>query len=991
MIYHDIADARYGCEHDVFLMNSSTTFVGFLFTVLLSLGHGMEAHLSPDPVRKDITKLKKYIEDHKVTISFAPPQLAQFLIDDNSPLKKLIIGSDKAVPFDPKHVQVINLYGLTEVNGPATHYFCTNVVEEDTPIGTPMDSVKLYLLDDELKPVKKGEQGQICFAGPKLARGYLNNPEITNEKFIKNPFATNEQDKILFLSGDIGREFADGNIIYVNRNDWMVNINGFRVEPGEVENQIKKIPAIKNAVVKGFIDQDKQNYLCAFYTVQSSITGEEIKEKLAKFLPDYMMPSFFVELAEIPLNANGKVDRKSLPAPELSKTIREPYQAARNEKEETICKAFEQILGMEGVGINDNFFMLGGDSIKAMKLQLLCSKLGVTMTQIMQEKTPAKIAKVVADNNDTEEIIKIFEKKEYYPLTENQLGLYYEWEKDNEVLQYNLPQIIKLSNKVDPNKLKVAALKVMEAHPYLKTCLGRKEGQVVQLRKDEEPITIEISEAREADIQNLKKAFVKSFDLFQGPLYRIAIYYTEQHTYLFMDIHHIIVDGSTLGIFNADLAKAYNGEELEKENYTAFEHALEEEEMVGKEKYQKAETFFDNKLKVTMTELPKMAKGGRKGQAEFVVIPVQGDGIRKFCQDNAVTPSNLFLSAFCYTLYRYTGEENIAITTISHGRNENKLMNIMGMFVKTLPLVVTIENRQNTLELIQSVQENMIETIENEIYPLTKMAEKHKFVPQINYVYQGGMAEPFILEDQWVEVEVLEVDKVKLPLAISIMPKTDSYEISIEYDESLYTKEYIQTLSAAIAECAKQIAEKPKTLCQNISIVNQEQIKLLETFNPVKDEQEDKTLQELFEETAKAKGDHTALIAMDKTLSYAELNAAANKIANALIAKGIKPEDKVAFLLPRDSRLICTIFGIIKSGGAFIPVDPEYPEERIKHVLEDSDAKFIITTKEKQGELNFSNGLVVDELLQKEEEYNPRTEVKANNLCYIIYTSGSTG
>ncbi|SMC86734.1 non-ribosomal peptide synthetase [Sporomusa malonica] len=945
---------------------------------------GASTYVIPSDMRLDFIRLNRYFEDNQISIAFMTTQLGRHFVEqlDNKSLRTLMIGGEKLLPIKKPSYDFYNVYGPTE----CTLFTTSHVIKQDydsSIIGKPLDNYQLYVLDAGLQLVPPGVAGELCVGGAGVGRGYLNRDDVTAEKFIL------WQGKRIYRTGDLVRWTPDGEIEYIGRMDGQVKLRGLRIELGEIEAQILSYEGITSCAV-AVKEIGGTEHLCGYYTAETEIDQEKLKQQLATKLTTFMIPTAFTQLDTLPLTSNGKVNRKALPDPVIE---RQEIVSPQNETQQQLFDIIAGILTTRDFGITDDFFSVGLTSIMAIKLSVdIYKQFGVNVktSDIFKNKTIEQLEQLV-NNTSREEETTTFAKQEYYPLTENQLGLYYEWEKDRTALQYNIPQVSKFSNQVDPSKLKAAVEKVIEAHSYLKTCLGMKDGQVVQLRRDDKPVYIELAEVSDADIASIKEIFVKPFDLFQEPLYRIAVYHTEQHTYLFTDIHHIIIDGSALGVFMADVVKAYNDEELTQEIYTAFEHALEEERLIGSERYHAAEKYFDDKLKNGMTELPRVMASGEEKQDAFVAVPVSGECINSFCQKNAVTPGNLFLSAVCMTLHRYTREEQIAITAISSGRSENKLNGIMGMLVKTLPVVVPIRSDETTVDYVKAVQDNMLETLSHEIYPFTKMVEKHKIAPLINYAYQGGMEESFELEGKPAETEVLALNKAKFPLAITAIPNNGDYEISIEYDDSLYTKDYIKIFTSAIAECAKQMAKQSQLLCKAIPIIDDEQQALLQSFNPAYEEFAEKTWHEVFEKTVKVSSGYTALIAGDKTLSYAELNASANKIAHALITKGIRPEDKVAFLLPRDSRLICTMLGIIKSGGAFIPVDPEYPADRINHVLEDSGAKFIITTKKNQAELNFSNGLVVDELLLQEADHNPVTDVTADNLCYIIYTSGSTG
>lgn len=982
------------CCHSSFSFDAS---VDDLFTPLIV---GAQLHIISEEMRQNIHTLHCYIQEHKITGGTFSTQFGTELINQfDLPLKYILMGGEKLKPLRRTNIKIINGYGPTEFTVCASYHIVDQDRDSDNiPIGKPVANSWAYVLDTNYNLMPIGMVGELYIAGAQMALGYWNRSDLTTEKFIDNPFKTCEENARMYRTGDLARWNESGELEYVGRIDNQVKLRGFRIELGEIENAIARYPGIIANVTK-IGDVGKAQHLCAYFTANSKIDTNELRAFLSQNLTEYMVPTVFLQLARIPLTPNGKVDTKALPAPVIE---RQEIVLPQNEMQQQLYDLTVSILGTEEFGITDDLFSAGMTSILAIKLSAaIYSKfqINVKTNDIFEQKTIEKLETIIK-NAEQGATIETFTKREYYPLTENQCGIYYEWEKDREALQYNTPEVVKFSHKVEPNQLKNAVEKVIKAHPYLNTCLGTKDGQVVQLRKDEEPVVIQLTQVSEAEIQNLKATFVQPFNLFEGPLYRVAIYVTEQHTYLFMDIHHIIIDGSSLDVFITDLVKAYKGEELKQEAYTAFERALEEEQMVGTKKYLTAERFFDNKLSNNvMIELPKTAKGDGEGQAKIVVGNVLRKSINSFCKEYALTPSNLFLAALCITLSRYTREETIALTAISSGRNETKLSSIMGMLVKTLPIVVPIIPSERVAGFVKSVQENMFETLANEIYPFTKMAEKHKIVPQVNYGYQGGVVDlaNFRLDDQNVEIEILALNKVKFPLAVYVTPKNDNYEISIEYDDSLYTNAYIESFCSAIAECASQIAENSDVLCKDICIVNAEQQQILERFNQTHTQYSNKadSIVAMFKQQVEKTPKNIAVVYDKKRYTYQELDQLTDKLAKRLKTLGVGVEQPVGILIDRSEYMVIYPLAVLKAGGAYMPLDYSFPSDRLEFMLKDAGVQIILSEQNRVEEHipQFAGTVIkTEELAKLQVDENINLSLPSpEDMFIILYTSGSTG
>ena len=945
---------------------------------------GASVYIIPSGMRLDFIKLNQYFEEHHISIGFMTTQLGMQFVEtfDNKSLRALTIGGEKLFTIKKPSYKLYNAYGPTECTIIATVY---EIVDDydSAIIGSPIDNYELYILDSNMQVVPIGAAGELCIGGAGVSRGYLNREDLTTEKFII------WNGKRLYRSGDLAKWNDKGEIEFVGRIDGQVKLRGLRIELGEIESQFLKFAGITNCavVVK---ELGGTQHLCSYFTADSEIPIEELREYLLAQLATFMIPTTFTRMETMPLTPNGKLNRKALPDPVIEQ---QEIIKPETKIQQQLFALIATVVGTEDFGIHTDLFTVGMTSLLAIKITVSIYKefnVNIKSNDIIKSKTIVKLEEMIQKANP--EQFEFHEKREFYPLTENQMGIYYEWEKEPEALQYNIPIVLEFSNHIHSQRLQRAAALVINAHSYLKTYLALKDGALVQCANDYAEANVTVQSVTEEEFDRIKNNFIAPFDLFKGPLYNIAIYCTPKQTYLLADFHHIIFDGSSMQLFIDDLSKAYGGVEITAETHTAFAVALDEEKAEQSPAYLKAEAFFASKLSAChSTQLPKCSEVEGHGTLKNVAVNVDKSYIDEFCKQYGITPNNLFLAALNYTLHRYTNEADVVITTISNGRSESRLSAIMGMFVKTLPVVSRLETGEQTLAFIKRTQQDMFDTIENELYPFTKMAAKHKLVMEINFAYQGGLITKVPFEDELVAITSLSLEKPKFPLAIGVNVQGGSYQIVLDYDDSLYTHEYIENFGLAIGQCAQGMVQSPTASLEKVSLLTREQKLLLDSFNETGAPFKEQTMIEVFGKSVETYADKTALVAVDQSMTYRELNRAANPIANALIAQGVKPEDKVAFLLPRDSRLICSIWGIIKAGGAYIPIDPEYPMERINHVLTDSDAKYIITTTEKNREMHFDNALLIDELLQYQEQENPRVTIDPENLCYIIYTSGSTG
>ncbi|MEG1999268.1 MAG: condensation domain-containing protein, partial [Bacteroidales bacterium] len=595
---------------------------------------------------------------------------------------------------------------------------------------------------------------------------------------------------------------------------------------------------------------------------------------------------------------------------------------------------------------------------------------------------------------------KHYEVRPYYPLSESQKGIYYDWEKNREALQYNVPYALKLGRRIDVGQLKDAIILVIEAHRYIKTTLALKGDEVVQLRREDAPISVLLFETEERNMNSVFKKFVRPFNLFGDNLYRIEIHKTENDVYLLTDIHHIIYDGTSMGIWTRDIKSAYEGCVLQPEQFSAYEEALRQEEEINSDAYTEAGHYFENLLLgVSMTQFPPSATVGWSEKSGKLITHIPGESVKSFSKNDGITESNIFLSSLCQVLNRYVRDEEIVLSTVSSGRSQTRLADTIGMFVRTLPVVAHIKP-QKISEFMQQMQEQVFSTIEREIYPFTSMVEKYGIIPQISYVYEGGIDGRLTIGGEEVYPQALGLDTVKFPLAVVVSPENNgSYRILIEYDRGIYSEKEIGRLAESyIAATNYMVAHKDESVTK-ITLIKEDEWKNVLKLSEGAKLKYDKNLLliDRFRRHVAKNPEMTAFVDAESEITYAEADRRSSALAVRLKELGVKKNSFVAIMMPRKKEYLIALLATHKAGGAFVPFDSEYPTDRLLYMLEDSEAKVLITErllydeKRKDGDFLVNNILFIDEFIYDRQGEYDIPSPSPESLAYMIYTSGSTG
>ncbi|MCP5049716.1 MAG: amino acid adenylation domain-containing protein, partial [bacterium] len=1014
-------------ETDVYLLKTAYIFnvsVSELFGWLF--GGGALAVLEAGG-EKNPSVILDAIEANRVThLNFIPSMFNDFVaaVDPTtrrqlSSLKYIFLTGEALLPHVvnkfrslSSHVRLENLYGPTEAAIYASMYSLSEWGSgARIPIGKPLPNVRLLVLNAKgrLQPV--GIAGELCIGGNGLARGYLNRPELTRAKFALRT----SNFELFYHTGDLARWLSDGNIEFLGRIGQQVKIRGFRIELGEVEARLLEHPGIEQAVVIGHKDPGGNEFLCAYVVPDSKgVDIRQLKSDLGWSLPDYMVPSHLVELERLPLTPNGKIDRRLLPDPVLGAA--EESTAPRDAVEEKMTQLWAEVLGLKStasIGIDDNFFQSGGHSLSATTLTTKIHKtfnVKLELKEIFKTPFIRELARLVKEISESAgggaECVAIepAETKEHYPVSSAQKRLYALQQMRKSSTGYNMPRIFQLQGLPDKDKLEETFRRLIRRHESLRTSFHMTDEGPVQRVHDDAAFGIEYFLATDnhgptRTNTEIIKGFVRPFDLTLSPLLRIGLMEVEEETFLLLvDMHHIISDGTSLGIMIHDFMSLYQGDELPPlgtryKDFSAWQNS-EQAGLLFKEQ----ETWWIDEFQeeIPLLNLPldfvRPPVRGFEGNAiDFELDAEETEALNRLARQENVTLFILLLALYNIFLSKITGQETLVVGTGVAGRRHIQPEPVIGMFVNTLALKNDPNGQKTARQFLLEVKDRSLKAFENQDYQYEELVER---------VQAGGDTGRNPLFDTVLALQNLDIEELEIPgLTLKPYPSkttTSKFDLTLmavesgpllsfrlEYCTLLFMKESVEGFINYFRKTISSVLENPLVKISAIDIVPAEEKKriLVQFNNTASDYPKDKTIHELFEEQVASRSDCIAVSGESDSgaLTYRELNRQSDRLAQVLMEKSVTNGSIVAIMMPRSIEMTVAILAILKAGGAYMPIDPDYPEERIDFMLKDSAAPVIIT-----------KDLMVKKLDGSNEPTNGQTN-KPTNLAYIIYTSGSTG
>lgn len=1003
-------DVYHITENDVVLKFANAVFDASVWEINMALLTGASLMIATEEMIQDEAKMKRQLEQNGVTVAALPPNyLARLDPSVVSSLRVLVTAGSatdrRIVETYSKDVQYINEYGPTEVTVTASYWKCEDEIPNRIPIGKPIINKQIYILD-QMQLCGIGVPGEICIAGMGIAQGYLNQPQLSADKFIKNPFGPG----VLYRSGDLGRWLPDGNIDFLGRIDQQVKIRGYRVELLEVENVLRQQPLIKEAAVIVRKDKDDENCLCGFVTGDQPLQLDEIKNGMKELLPDYMIPLYMMQIDQIPVNKNGKVDRHALPEIEVKST--RDYVKAQTETQKVLISIFESVLGIEPVGIYDNFFDLGGHSLRAAKVQNQIEEhLGVriSLRDMFSYPTPAEMEQLIGGRTvNTFHALPKAAKQSSYPVSAAQKQMFMLYQMDPQSVAYNMPDGLVFNNGVDQERLTKAYQQLVDRHEILRTVFCMENGEPVQKISTDVKAEICLINGEGRNKEYWQQQFIRPFALETAPLMRLGIVkLTDTSDLLLMDLHHIIADGMTVNLFWDELTRLYNGETLNPQEYQYKDYS---QWMQGRNISNQKEywiTLFKDQIPVLDLPLdyqrPKLQSFQGRSMQKFTALSLMKQ-TQNFASTSGLTEYMVLLGTLMILLGKYSRQEDIIIGSPVSGRVHKDTETIAGLFLNTLAMRGKPEQDKKCDEFLGEVKELCLKAFENQEYPFEELVANIfndrdmsrnplfdvMFVMQNNEETDTG----FDNIDQ-ENISISENHTVsKFDLTVNIAVTEQGYLINFEYCSDLFRPGSVRWMMEHFLNLLEEITTCADQQIKDLKVVGkQEQEKLLIEFNDTEVRYpSESTMTMLFEQQVKLQADKTALIYQNQTMSYQELNEKANRLAYRLRLCGVGREDYVALLAERGIEVFVGILAILKAGGAFLPIDPDYPMERIKYMLTDSGAKVVLTGKAFSGSLDNILAIKLDDQSSYAGDGENLPEVSGpHDLAYLIYTSGTTG
>ncbi|MBR6014003.1 MAG: amino acid adenylation domain-containing protein [Selenomonadaceae bacterium] len=991
--------------------NRSALYAGFgfdmhMFDLYSSLTCGASIYILPDEIRLDLDGMNKYFEKNNITHAFMTTQVGHQFASyvENNSLKHLTVAGEKLVTLKPpKNFILHNGYGPSETTM-LISIFKVDGVYKNIPIGKPLDNVKLYIVDANGHRVPVGALGELWAAGSQVGVGYLNRPEKTAEVFIKNPFDGGEYSRA-YRTGDIVRYRADGNIEFIGRRDGQVKIRGFRIELSEVEAVIREFPKIKDATVSAFDNPSGGKFVAAYVVSDEKISVEELNKFIAERKPPYMIPAVTTQIEKIPLNPNGKVNRRVLPKPEFKHSEKNEIAAPLNILEKDLKNIAAEILGTENFGITDIFGELGLTSISAIRLATKIYKkydVQIQARNLVSNGTIQTVENEILQKFLSSEItteIEVAKPAEKFscPLTFAQQGVYAECQANPDSTIYNVPFYLKFPAEITATELEKAVHIVVDAHPYISSRFTvNKNNDIVQEPIPKFALEIPILEMNSDDFVAYREKFVRPFKLDAEPLIRFEIVQADS-LYLLMDIHHLISDGVSVNIFLNQLCDVLDGKEIEAETYSYYDYARDEKIKPDTEK------FFASRMALSEDStqlLPDVYDENLEHNESNVEVSINFAEVKDFAKKFGVTPASVCLAASYIVFSKFVYEDTVTIATISNGRSNLKINNTMGMFVNTLPLVETVDNKEKISDFIQRVAKNFADTIAHENYPFAQIASKYDFHPNVSFTYQIGITEEFKIKSGIVEIKDFELNKAKIPVGIYIVGTEENAKIKVNYDTALYRREMMKLL----AVCYKNVLEDliTKDTISEISLTDKNEWQILDSYNRTWDLNFDKndTAVSIFKRNAATYPDKIAAVYCDKSYTYRELDELTDKLAAKIYKKMCTvtgktnlAEEIISIIIPRNENVFILPLAVLKTGCAYEPLDPAYPPERLNFMVKDAGAKLLLAddslcnvVDEYKGEV-----LTLKELYSAADENLELPNPSPENLLIVLYTSGSTG
>ena len=1031
-----------GRKTSTVLGRSSIAFDAFVSEFFTALSVGWRLVLAGNDDVRDGTALSVFIQGESIDVAqFVPTllEVIQLRTDLRHPSVVIIAGEalssgalHNAVTFGAS--EIYNFYGPTETTIDVTFASFVDLQAITTCIGRPIWNTQVYVLDRYLDPVPVGVAGELYIAGLGLARGYLGRPDLTAERFVACPFGP--AGSRMYRTGDVVRWCGDGVLDYLGRADDQVKIRGYRVEPGEVAAALTRLDQVSQAAVIARSDHYGQKQLIGYVVpVQAAeLQMSSLRRELARVLPDYLVPAAIVVVDELPLSPNGKLDRRRLPEPHFETTS---TRGPRNPQEEVLAGLFADILGLPQVGIDDSFFDLGGHSLLATRLVSRvrnATGIEITIRDVFNTPTVAGLAGKTSINQSRLSL-KARGRSALIPLSSAQRRLWFLFQLEGPSPTYNMPLGFRLEGRVDVGSLRSAVGDVVARHESLRTVFMDVGGQLQQTILDpaDVPDVFQVVQCSPQDVDpKLSELGAHCFDL--GKEIPLRVWLIElsidQHVLLVV-LHHIAGDGWSLAPLARDLSAAYGSRrEGNTPNWTPLEiqyadYTLWHEDLLGSESdpesalnqqlaYWKAQLAdLPDQLDLP-TDRPRPSMQSYRGGS--VSIPVDAELHKALLQLARSHNSTLFMvlhTALAILLNKLGAGTDIPVGSPIAGRTDEALDGLIGFFVNTVVIRSDLRGRPSFRTLLDRTREAALAAYANQDLPFERLVEalnparSQAYHPlfQVMLTLQDGLEDGFSFPGLAIADQPIDLPVSKFDLTFGFLERRSSDGTpsglvgDIEFATDLFDRSTVESFSRRFVAVLQTITASPDCSLSDIDILEAtERNRMIVEWNATDHTLPEKTVIELFEEQVERNPFAPAVTFESSSITYDTLNQRANELAYTLIEMGAGPEQIVGIALPRGVDVVVAIIGVLKSGSAYLPLDPDYPRERLSYMLADAEPSILICGDTTLASMPF-DGTVLNVSKQAQDNKrlpNPtnlerKTSLELSSPAYIIYTSGSTG
>jgi amino acid adenylation domain-containing protein len=1036
---------------DRLLQKTSYTFDASIWEFFLPLMCGAQLVLARPGGHQDSAYLVEMVATQKITVLQVVPTMLRALLAERDIVQcrslRMVFCGGEVVTVELQErffslfpeTQLYNFYGPTEAAIDVTCWHCErDSGEEFVSIGKALNNVQLYVLDAQLQPVPLGMDGELYIGGTSLARGYLRRPELTAERFIPNPYSASAGTR-LYRTGDLVRYHEDGRLEFAGRKDSQVKLRGFRIELGEIESVLDQHESLKTCVVVVRPDTFGEQKIVAFVVPGEgqTIGTAELRQFLSERLPVYMIPMTFVTLETLPLLSSGKVDRNALPALEAFGEAEErEYLAPQTPVEEMLAGIWAEVLNLERVSLDDNFFDLGGHSL--LVTQVLSRVRDAFSVQLpLRNFFEAPSLKALAADIEGELQtgrglqslpVQPVSRDVPLPLSFAQQRLWFLNQMEPDSALYNIPTAVRLRGVLDVAALEETFTEIIRRHESLRTTFTLADGVPVQVTSSTFDLpfrTLDLATVAESkrDAQALRLATEESlrpFNLEHGPVIRILLLKLSDEEHLLVcTTHHVVSDLWSRAVLLREVSQLYAGltqrtpVQLRELPIQYADHAYWERQLLQGELLEAELTYWKEQLLDAPvflnlpTDRPRPAVQSSRGGKEGIALPQElFDGLRALSRREGTTMFMTLLAAFNVLLARYSGQQDLLVGTPVSNRDRVEIEGLVGFFANTLVMRTDTSGNPTFRELLHRVRETSLSAYAHRVLPFEMLVEELQpqrdagYTPlfQVMFAHQMAPRETFALPGLSLERIDIGNQSSKFDLTIFFVERPENMSAWFEYNTDLFDATTIQRLLSHLQTLLESITANPEQSLRDLSLLTDtERCELLyernDTERPLPQVQ---NIQQLFEDQVERTPERIALVFEEQELTYAELNERANQLAHYLRELGIGPDRFVGLLMSRSVEMMVSVLGVLKAGGAYAALDPNYPKERLAFMLEDTRASVILTQESLRLKLpdHPARVVVIEEEWQQittASKQNPSRIATSENLTYVTYTSGSTG